>query len=294
MKKLLSILSIVIAFSLNAQITGVTLPNTKSGKIQIDTTGKNIASWILYKVNGNEIVKTISYSNELIFDSLEVGNYWLLGQSKNPNSSTNYSYEAKYTIGIVPTNPCPTSNNIFIGMVHDVNMNADFFCGQNSQGYQMQWYLDSIQVSGMPIQFCNSALPMMSNGVLTIVGYGNTCNEYFTLGLGNNANYPPGTFAGGGSNNGANSTTASLKENTMKKFDIYPNPTNDVINIHRINQTDEMITIEIKDLNGKIIYKNQGLNDSISLKPIAETGIYFLTIKDQNQEILYKSKVILN
>jgi hypothetical protein len=55
-----------------------------------------------------------------------------------------------------------------------------------------------------------------------------------------------------------------------------------------------MITLEIKDLNGKTIYKNQGLNDSISLKPIAETGIYFLTIIDQNQDILYKSKVILN
>lgn len=154
MKKLLSILSIVIAFSLNAQVTGVTLPNTKSGKIQIDTTGKNMSSWILYKVDGNQIVKMISYSNELLFDSLEVGNYWLLGQPKNPNSSTTYSYEAKYTIGIIPTNPCPTSNDIFIGILHDINTNIDFLYAQPNQEYQM---------SGMSIQYYDSSIQMISN-----------------------------------------------------------------------------------------------------------------------------------
>jgi hypothetical protein len=270
MKKLLSILSIVIAFSLNAQVTGVTLPNTKSGKIQIDTTGKNMSSWILYKVDGNQIVKMISYSNELLFDSLEVGNYWLLGQPKNPNSSTTYSYEAKYTIGIVPTNPCPTSNNIFIGMVHDVNTNTDLFCGQNNQGYQMQWYYDSIQIGGMPIQNCNSAIQMMNNGVLTLVGYGNTCNEYFTLGLGNNANYPPGTIAGGGG-----TSTASLSEKLNLDIDVFPNPFNDKIEFRNIVNS----KIIIYDLLGNLIFTEFGDIKLINTTELLK-GSYILEISN--------------
>lgn len=279
MKKLLSILSIVIAFSLNAQVTGVTLPNIKSGKIQIDTTGKNMSSWILYKVDGNQIVKMISYSNELLFDSLEVGNYWLLGQPKNPNSSTTYSYEEKYTIGIIPTNPCPTSNNIFIGMVHDVNTNTDLFCGQNNHGYQMQWYYDSIQMSGMPIQNCNSAIQMMNNGVLTLVGYGNTCNEYFSLGLGNNANYPPGTFAGGGG-----TSTASLIEKN-KDVKIYPNPFSDEIKIDNVDGT----IISMYDLLGNKIFETNDKNIIFNTTKIVG-GNYIIEVKDD--ETIYR-KIML-
>lgn len=278
MKKLLSILSIVIAFSLNAQVTGVTLPNIKSGKIQIDTTGKNMSSWILYKVDGNQIVKMISYSNELLFDSLEVGNYWLLGQPKNPNSSTTYSYEEKYTIGIIPTNPCPTSNNIFIGMVHDVNTNTDLFCGQNNQGYQMQWYYDSIQMSGIPIQNCNSAIQMMNNGVITLVGYGNTCNEYFSLGLGNNANYPPGTFAGGGT------STASLMEKN-KDVKIYPNPFSDEIKIDNVGGT----IISMYDLLGNKIFETNDKNIIFNTTKIVG-GNYIIEVKDD--ETIYR-KIML-
>ena len=244
MKKILTLLTIVLAFALNAQVTGVTLPNIKSGSIQIDTTGYNLSSWILYKVDANQIVETVSI-NELLMDSLEVGNYWILGQPIG--NSQPYTFDMKYTIGVVPTNPCPTSNNIFIGTVYDVNTNTDLFCGQNNQGYQMQWYYDSIQMGSMPIQNCNSAIQMMNNGVLTLVGYGNTCNEYFTLGLGNNANYPPMPVGGGGGTSYLNELSNDLI--------VYPNPFNESITLNLVSGR-----ITIYTILGEAIYQSEAVD----------------------------------
>ena len=52
MKRILSILSIVFAFSLNAQVTvtNATSPNFNDGVVSVDTTGTNIKKWSIYKV----------------------------------------------------------------------------------------------------------------------------------------------------------------------------------------------------------------------------------------------------
>ena len=300
MKKIFALLIINMAFTGNAQVTGATLPENNNGSILLDTTGKNLKSWILYKVENHTTGPMMSY-NELLMDSLPIGNYWLLGTSKDPNYPFNYCFEAQYSIGVKPSNPCPTSNNLNIFYLIDSLPNGpklDYFCAQPSSNilYQdLQWYSNANPMSSFPTTYCNFAIHDVGT-VLTLVGFNGTCNESKTVTSGlSNLTFPyVQVYAGSGSNTGANNTTAGLEKNSLDNFNIYPNPTNDLINIHRNNPTNEVITVEIKDLNGKTIFKNQGLNDSVSLKSIAETGLYFVTILDQNQEIIYKSKVILN
>jgi len=133
MKKALSILLILLAFSINAQVKGITLPNLKSGSIQIDTTGKNLKSWILYRVANQGAGSIVSY-NELLMDSLDAGNYWLLATSSIPNYPFNYCYEGKYSIGVLPPNPCATSDNIVLTEYQDNNNNNMlYFCGSSAR-----------------------------------------------------------------------------------------------------------------------------------------------------------------
>lgn len=306
MKKIFALLIITIGFTsyaqvtINyAQVTGATLPENNNGSILLDTTGKNLKSWILYKVENHTTGPMMSY-NELLMDSLPIGNYWLLGTSKDPNYPFNYCFEAQYSIGVKPSNPCQNSDNLNIFYLIDSLPNGpklDYFCAQTSNIlYQdLQWYSNENPMSSFPTTYCNFAIHDVGT-VLTLVGFNGTCNESKIITSGfTNLTYPYAqVYAGSGSNTGANNTTAGLEKNSLDNFNIYPNPTNDLINIHRNTPTNEMITVEIKDLNGKTIFKNQGLNDSISLKSIADSGIYFVTILDQNQEIIYKSKVILN
>jgi hypothetical protein len=144
----------------------------------------------------------------------------------------------------------------------------------------MQWYYDSIQMSGIPIQNCNSAIQMMNNGVLTLVGYGNTCNEYFSLGLGNNANYPPGTVAGGGG-----TSTASLTEKLNNNIDVFPNPFNDKIEFRNVVNSE----INIYDLLGNLILTESGEIKIINTTELLK-GNYIIEVKDN--ETIYR-KIML-
>ncbi len=77
-------------------------------------------------------------------------------------------------------------------------------------------------------------------------------------------------------------------------FKVYPNPTNGLINV-RINNYVGKVTIQVVDLNGRIVYtaKNEFFNSEkvIDLKSV-ESGIYVLRIS--GDDLNYSQKIIKN
>ena len=77
----------------------------------------------------------------------------------------------------------------------------------------------------------------------------------------------------------------------MKKLDvsIYPNPSNGIINIELDENTDQLI--QINDILGKSIYRNNiNGNSSLNLEQLNK-GIYFVTIS--NKENSNTTKLII-
>ena len=62
----------------------------------------------------------------------------------------------------------------------------------------------------------------------------------------------------------------------MNNFDIYPNPTSNVLNISNRNNI-EINTISISDLNGRVI-RNANSGTSINVSDL-NAGVYFVTIE---------------
>ena len=311
MKNIISSIAIVIALSANAQVTveGATYPNFNDGKIIVDTTGTGIESWAIWKIE-NGVRSDVSFGyNTKINSGLSIGTYWILG--KKPNDGYSFSLDRQVNLGmrssttcdsmklsnyvsyplpILPGDPNPPQPGL-------VNMRFNYDIEKSCGSVNIEYY-QQLDPSSPPHLFPGSMIynntiynvPQSAN--LFIVVTDCSCTAVISdMKLFSSTDYPTGGVPSSG---GANNTTASLEKKSLENFNIYPNPTSDVINIHRNNPTDEIITVEIKDLNGKTIYKNQGLNNSISLKSIAEAGIYFVTILDDNEKVIYNSKLILN
>jgi len=73
-------------------------------------------------------------------------------------------------------------------------------------------------------------------------------------------------------------TSALSNDNsfTINNFDIYPNPTSNVLNISNLNNI-EINTISISDLNGRVI-RNANSGTSINVSDL-NAGVYFVTIE---------------
>jgi hypothetical protein len=74
------------------------------------------------------------------------------------------------------------------------------------------------------------------------------------------------------------SVTSPLSNDSfsISKFDIYPNPTSNVLNISNSNNT-EINNISISDLNGRVIKNVNGVT-SINVSDL-NAGVYFVTIE---------------
>lgn len=75
---------------------------------------------------------------------------------------------------------------------------------------------------------------------------------------------------------------------------LFPNPTNDAINIQLHGANHSLHNIEIMDMNGKTIYENKNIDLSatrIDMKPFAG-GIY--TVKVTNDRVTYVDKFVFN
>jgi hypothetical protein len=91
-----------------------------------------------------------------------------------------------------------------------------------------------------------------------------------------------------------NGTLANEDFSNKKGVSISPNPSNGVFNIS-INQYSGNVTIQVVDLNGRIVYsaKNEMFNSekAIDLKSV-ESGIYVLRIS--GGDLNYSQKIIKN
>ncbi|WP_299551500.1 discoidin domain-containing protein [Seonamhaeicola sp.] len=78
--------------------------------------------------------------------------------------------------------------------------------------------------------------------------------------------------------------TASVKDAGLKKFGVFPNPTNDILHLKNISQE---VTATITDIRGIVIKKLRAKDyiDISSLKP----ALYFLSIKDYKTEKFIKN-----
>jgi hypothetical protein len=76
-------------------------------------------------------------------------------------------------------------------------------------------------------------------------------------------------------------------ENTVK---IYPNPSNDFINLSFDQEKLKSSELIINDLQGKIIYQ-QKISDKIEVDNFSE-GVYFLQVKKENK-IIFREKIVI-
>jgi ASPIC and UnbV/FG-GAP-like repeat/Secretion system C-terminal sorting domain len=75
------------------------------------------------------------------------------------------------------------------------------------------------------------------------------------------------------------STLLTTTENSSSYFSIYPNPTNDILNV-KLNTTDLIENATIYDLSGRHIMNSDLVNQTIDVKSLS-TGSYLLLLKDK-------------
>ncbi len=77
------------------------------------------------------------------------------------------------------------------------------------------------------------------------------------------------------------SVCTGVEENTVANFAIYPNPTNGLITLKTIANDDG--TVEISNLQGKVVYKNM-LNSNTQIIDLSANakGVYFVTVTTTN------------
>jgi hypothetical protein len=77
----------------------------------------------------------------------------------------------------------------------------------------------------------------------------------------------------------------AIKELEISKLKIYPNPTNETINI--LSEV-PMLSIEITDLLGKLIYKKSDINNEKTEIKIQQNGVYLIKINISDKIIIRK------
>lgn len=167
----------------------------------------------------------------------------------------------------------------------------------------------SVVVNSKPI--VNASFTMNGNEVIFVNNSSNATNYHWDFNdLTNSTETSPNhTFNSDGvynvilnAYNGSCTGTSSFTVNVSKKLtglteilkdniQIYPNPTKDLISIKNIGNSN--YHFQIHDLNGKMIHQNEINNETISLKSFVEEGIYFISILNENEELIKKSKIIL-
>jgi hypothetical protein len=78
------------------------------------------------------------------------------------------------------------------------------------------------------------------------------------------------------------------------KVDVFPNPSNDIVNIRLKNSKEEIFEIEVFDIIGKQIFIKSNMRTSSSIINVNdyEPGIYFYRIISSNKEV-YSGKIIV-
>jgi|GEM_PF-3119649 len=83
------------------------------------------------------------------------------------------------------------------------------------------------------------------------------------------------------------------KNSKEKEYSIFPNPTQDELNIHISNNIDNNLIIELWDMLGNKVLEKEFNDDQVSFSTKNMTkGVYLVKIKQENQE-LYTQKILL-
>jgi hypothetical protein len=110
-----------------------------------------------------------------------------------------------------------------------------------------------------------------------------TANPAYAIYIGNGyADANPPTNSGTWSNisvtlNGVTETPASSDDFTTSRFNIYPNPTKDLLNISNSNNF-EIKNISVTDINGRTVKNQAGSLNQINVADL-NAGVYFVTIE---------------
>ncbi|MCK4662264.1 MAG: T9SS type A sorting domain-containing protein [Bacteroidales bacterium] len=78
-----------------------------------------------------------------------------------------------------------------------------------------------------------------------------------------------------------------------QSISIFPNPTNEIINIEIKSQKIKLFNAEIYNIQGKLIFMKQYKSNSINIDiSDLSKGIYLLKLKDENGSIIKTKKIV--
>lgn len=77
----------------------------------------------------------------------------------------------------------------------------------------------------------------------------------------------------------------SVNENQEISFEIYPNPANEIVNI---KSDEKLVSVQILDINGRIVYHETAAQNSINIAQL-NSGQYYLMVQNSNGEYSVKS-----
>ena len=238
-------------------------------------------------VNDNPDTPIISASGALSFcdgenveltSSSSTGNLWSTGSNAN---SITVTQAGNYTVTVTNSNNCSSTSNSTVVEVFD---------------------LPNVEI-GTYEDICDNA------GALTLTGGTPTGGTYSGTGI-NSGVFDPSsagvgthviTYTYTDGNNCENSATssitveacASLYENDLNLFSVYPNPANN--DLHVQIMTGELRGIDLYDAAGRIVYTNRVSSSDhameISLATIS-SGVYTLHI--HTTDYMHTTKVVIN
>jgi hypothetical protein len=148
------------------------------------------------------------------------------------------------------------------------------------------------------IGFTQNLSPQSVNSCGSRISQGNSSIS-FTVGeliVSNQADILGNTLAGGYTV-GATLTAVNVQETKASVIEVkvFPNPTAELLNIHLIHSTLEQIILTITELGGSEVFKGKyaSITNLIGINTTAYApGIYFLAIKNTNDQILGTYKII--
>jgi len=94
-------------------------------------------------------------------------------------------------------------------------------------------------------------------------------------------------FYDGEVNYGCDNVVLNTIESKSVSFEMYPNPSNGTITLQSGNEFD----VTIHSISGAIIYENNNINSTLSLNIDVPTGIYFVTVTEN--EITFTKKLVI-
>ncbi|HSD13165.1 MAG TPA: FG-GAP-like repeat-containing protein, partial [Flavobacterium sp.] len=74
-------------------------------------------------------------------------------------------------------------------------------------------------------------------------------------------------------------STLTIAENNLGNFTLYPNPTEDYINFNNSNSTEKIKMVTIYDISGKVIKKDNALNNKVSVHEL-QSGTYIIVLEN--------------